>query len=41
MGSYTVEFVMPTTNRDAGLCFFMGDLPGQVAIDDVSVVELP
>jgi hypothetical protein len=40
MTPYTVEFVMPATNSDAGLCFFMGDATGTVVLDDVSVVAL-
>jgi len=41
MTAYQVEFVMPTSNLGAGLCFFLGELCGRVAIDDVSLVEIP
>ncbi len=38
--SYWVDFVMPVTNPDAGLAFFLGELTGRVFIDDVSLIEL-
>ncbi len=41
MATYTVDFTMPVTNGDAGLCFFMGDFLGTVYLDDVSLKELP
>jgi hypothetical protein len=47
MTAFMVEWVMPVTNTDAGLCFFMGDPDssvlledGRVVIDDVSLVAL-
>jgi hypothetical protein len=48
MSSYTVEWTMPVTNTDAGLCFFMTATPGssvpiddgEVVIDDVSLINL-
>lgn len=48
MRSYTVEWSMPVTNTDAGICFFMTATPGSsvpiddgvVVIDDVSLVNL-
>jgi hypothetical protein len=40
MTPFTFDFVMPATNPDAGLAFFMGDTAGQVVIDDVSLVPL-
>lgn len=41
MASYAVDFTMPLTNGDAGLCFFFGDVLATVHIDDVSLKELP
>jgi hypothetical protein len=38
--AYTVEFVMPITNLDAGVCFFLGELTGRVFLDDVKLVEI-
>ena len=40
MSWYTMDFVMPMTNPDAGLVFFMGETTGQVVIDDVSLIAL-
>ena len=48
MRSFTVEWIMPVTNSDAGLCFFMTPTPnaqvlieeGEVVIDDVSLTPL-
>lgn len=38
--SYSVDFVMPVTNSDAGLAFFLGELTGRVFLDDVSLIEV-
>lgn len=32
--------VMPVTNPDAGLAFFLGELTGRVFLDDVSLLEV-
>jgi Carbohydrate binding domain len=47
MTAFAVEWVMPVTNTDAGLCFFMGDPEsvviledGRAVIDDVSLVAV-
>lgn len=41
MAAYQVEFVMPTTNLGAGVCFSLGELTGNFTLDEVSLVELP
>jgi hypothetical protein len=48
MRSFTVDWVMPVTNTDAGVCFFMTAMAGapvqipdgEVVIDDISLTTL-
>ncbi|HTN53137.1 MAG TPA: carbohydrate binding domain-containing protein [Anaeromyxobacter sp.] len=39
--TFTVDFTMPTTNREAGVAFFVGSSTAAVYLDNVSVTRLP
>jgi hypothetical protein len=41
MSTFSVDFTMPLTNDNAGVCFFVGGSTGVLYLDNITLTELP